>query len=101
MFRVARELTRRKKRYSRHDATARFRISRAAHARGSRAHSGRRENERDAARGRHGPAAEHETPATGAADTHEPASHRKLAQNGIERFRLTAGCVPHSLRYRG
>src|SRR5260370_10478141 len=97
----AQKADRRKKRCSRHDATASFRIPRAAHARGSCAHSGRRENERDATRGRHGPAAEHETPATGDADAHEPATYRNFDQNGIAPVRLTARRMPYALRYRG
>src|SRR6267154_2394218 len=60
MLPAAKNLARRKRRYSRHDAAASFRIPRSANARRSRADSGRREGQCDAARGRHGPAAEHD-----------------------------------------
>src|SRR5690349_6321262 len=90
MFGTARSPPRRKNRFSAHDAPATFRVSRAAHAGGSRAHPRWRGRERHAARGRHGLAAEYETPATGSANADEFAPHREFARVAAWRLGLAA-----------
>src|SRR5216683_6126183 len=96
-FHGAQNRNQRKKRSSHHDALAPFRIPRTAHARRSSANSGRRASKRDAARGRHGPAAEYETAATSSAHTDELAPHRKLEPRRPERFRFPTRRLPHAL----